>query len=66
MLWPNAWLPWPAVARLGFESMKQFVELLAYLPIYRRTVPGVFDLLAQTTLRRLSDRHGYELRCPRD
>ena len=49
-----------------FESLKQFAELLAYLPIYRRTVPGVFDLVAQTTLRRSSDGDGYELRCPRD
>ena len=49
-----------------FESLKQFAELLAYLPIYRRTVPGVFDLMAQTTLRRSSDGNGYELRYPRD
>ena len=49
-----------------FESEQQFAELLPYLPIYQRAVPGVHDLVARTTLRESADGNGYELRCPRD
>ena len=49
-----------------FESEQQFAELLPYLPIYQRAVPGVHDLVARTTLRESADGDGYELRCPRD
>ncbi len=49
-----------------FESEQQFAELLPYLPIYQRAVPGVYDLVARTTLRESADGYGYELRCPRD
>ena len=49
-----------------FESTQQFAEVLPYLPIYQRAVPGVFDLVARTTLRETADGDGYELRCPRD
>ena len=49
-----------------FQSERQFAEILPYLPIYQRAVPGVYDLVARTTLRESADRNGYELRCPRD
>ncbi len=49
-----------------FESVQQFAEILPYLPVYQRAVPGVFDLVARTTLRESVDGNGYELRCPRD
>ena len=49
-----------------FESLRQFTEILAYMPVYRQTVPGVLDLVARTTLRRSSGGDGYELRCPRE
>ncbi|MCY4440780.1 MAG: alpha/beta hydrolase [Deltaproteobacteria bacterium] len=49
-----------------FESEQQFAEILPYLPVYQRAVPGVFDLVARTTLRESADGNGYELRCPRD
>lgn len=49
-----------------FESIQQFADLLPYLPIYQRAVPGVFELVARTTLRESTNGDGYELRCPRD
>ena len=49
-----------------FQSEQQFAELLPYLPTYQRAVPGVYDLVARTTLRESTDGNGYELRCPRD
>ncbi len=47
-----------------FESLRQFVELVAIFPLYRQALPGVISLLADTTLRRRTDGDGYELRCP--
>ena len=47
-----------------FQSIEQFVELLAFSPVFRYVVPGVLDLMARTTLRR--GRDGFALRCPRD
>ena len=49
-----------------FPTREAFAELLQYLPIFQRAVPGVHDLVAQTTLRACSGSDGYELRCPRD
>ena len=49
-----------------FQSEEEFAELLPYLPIYQQAVPGVYDLVARTTLRKSADGNGYELRCPRD
>ena len=49
-----------------FHSMNQLIEVLYFVPTYRHLVPGVFDLVAQTTLRRCEDGDGYRLRCPRD
>ena len=49
-----------------FHSTDQLVEVLSIVPLYRRTVPGVFELLARTTLRECDDGGGYELRCPRE
>ena len=49
-----------------FPTRESFADLLQYLPIFQRAVPGVHDLVAQTTLRACSDADGYELRCPRN
>ena len=49
-----------------FHSMNQLVEVLPLSPLYRRVLPGVFDLVARTTLRRSDDGEGYQLRCPRE
>ncbi len=47
-----------------FASRRQFIELLAIVPMYRQALRGVHSLLAETTLRRRADGDGYELRCP--
>ena len=49
-----------------FHSLKQLIEVLSIVPLYSRTVPGVWELLARTTLRKRNGREGYELRCPRE
>ena len=49
-----------------FQTREQLVDLLGFLPIFQRAVPGVFDLVAQTTLRESTSGDGYELRCPRE
>ena len=49
-----------------FRSMEQLMEVLPISPLYRRVVPGVFDLVARTTLRSSDDGQGYQLRCPRE
>ena len=49
-----------------FHSLRQLIEVLSIVPIYSRTEPGVWELLARTTLRRQDDGEGYMLRCPRE
>jgi pimeloyl-ACP methyl ester carboxylesterase len=47
-----------------FRSREAFVELLQFAPHLRHVVPGVPELLAETTLRASADGEGYQLRCP--
>jgi len=47
-----------------FQTPQQMAELLTHAPHFQRTVPGVFDLFARTTLHERADGEGYELRCP--
>ncbi|MXY25820.1 MAG: alpha/beta hydrolase [Acidobacteria bacterium] len=47
-----------------FRKREDFVELLRMFPMFRRSVPGVRELMARTTLRRSASGEGYELRCP--
>lgn len=49
-----------------FNSIEEYVEFLQYIPSLGRTVPGVLDLYARTTLRKSPAGDCYELRCPRD
>ena len=49
-----------------FKTREELAEVLPYLPTYQRAVPGVFELVARTTLRECADGEGYELRCPRE
>lgn len=49
-----------------FEARQEFADVLPYLPTFQRVVPGVFELVARTTLRRCSNGQGFELRCPRE
>ena len=47
-----------------FESRMQFTTLLRYAPQFDHVLPGVTDLVSQTTLRDCSSGTGYELCCP--
>ena len=49
-----------------FRRREDFSEVLSFLPPFQRLVPGVFDLMAGTTLRESGGGEGYELRCPRE
>ncbi len=49
-----------------FRTRETLSEVLPYLPIFQRVVPGVCDLVARTTLRKSAGEEGYELRCPRE
>ena len=49
-----------------FGSREEFADFLRYIPAFARVVPGVRELMAETTLRRASDGKAYELRCPRE
>ena len=49
----------------NFKRREDFSEVLPLLPVFRKLVPGAFDLMAMTTLRARSD-EGYELRCPKE
>ena len=47
-----------------FQSREELADLHSYLPYLQRAVPGVFELVARTTLRDSRTGHGFELRCP--
>ncbi|MDE2999662.1 MAG: alpha/beta hydrolase [Gemmatimonadota bacterium] len=49
-----------------FNTKEEFADVLPYLPTFQRVVPGVFELVARTTLRRSRNGQGFELRCPRE
>ena len=50
----------------NFHSLEQLIEVLSIVPMYKRVVPGAFELVARTTLRPRDNGAGYELRCPRE
>jgi pimeloyl-ACP methyl ester carboxylesterase len=49
-----------------FPTIEAFSNLLKYVPLFSRVVPGVLDLMARTTLRQSPTGTQYELRCPRE
>ena len=49
-----------------FKTREDFADFLRYIPAFARVVPGVRELVAQTTLRESADGEAYELRCPRE
>ena len=49
-----------------YESREEFAGRLLRNPAYRRLLPGVVGLIAETTLRSASGGAGYELCCPRE
>ncbi len=49
-----------------FRSKDAFVELLGFSPNFRNTVPGLLQLMADTTLRKSAGGESYELICPKE
>ncbi len=49
-----------------FTTREDFSNRIQFAAVFSRVVPGVFDLMAKTTLRKSSSRDDYELRCPRE
>ena len=49
-----------------FATREAFSDFLGYLPTFARVVPGVRELMAETTLRPMRSGEGYELCCPRE
>ena len=49
-----------------FATREEFADRLRSLAKFEHAVPGMYDLMARTTLRARADGDGYELRCPRE
>ena len=49
-----------------FKTREEFSDFLRYIPSFTRVVPGVRELMAETTLRPTASGEEYELRCPRE
>lgn len=49
-----------------FHMREDFTEVLRYMPLLIRAVPGAGELMSRTVLRKSADGHWWELRCPRD
>lgn len=49
-----------------FHMREDFTEVLKYMPLLIRAVPGAGELMARTVLRRSADGRWWELRCPRE
>ena len=47
-----------------FRSREELAELHTYLPYFHLSVPGVYELVARTTLKESETGQGFELRCP--
>ena len=47
-----------------FQSREELADLHTYLPYFQGAVPGVYELVARTTLRESQTGHGLQLRCP--
>ena len=52
--------------RERFETYEELAESIQRSSVYKRLLPGVPDLIAQSTLQPATDEAGYELRCPRE
>ncbi|MCY3837893.1 MAG: alpha/beta hydrolase [Gammaproteobacteria bacterium] len=47
-----------------FETTRELADAIRNAPPFSRLLPGVPELFAETTLRRVTAGEGYELRCP--
>ena len=49
-----------------FRKRSDFTDLMSYLPLLVRAVPGASELMARTVLKESAGEGGFELRCPRE
>ncbi len=49
-----------------FQRKEEFSDILPFLPPFQKFAPGVFNLMAETTLRPSELGDCFELRCPRE
>ena len=49
-----------------FDQRRDFVEVMRYMPLLLRAVPGTGELMSRTVLKRSADGNWWELRCPRE
>ncbi len=49
-----------------FKSLSQLSGVLEFSPMFKRALPGVMELVAETTLRASDEGPGFVLRCPRE
>ena len=49
-----------------FRKRSDFTDLMSYLPLLVRAVPGASELMARTVLKESTGEGGFELRCPRE
>ena len=49
-----------------FHMREDFSEILRYMPLLARAVPGTDELMSRTMLRKSADGTWWELRCPRE
>ena len=49
-----------------YPTRAEFAGVLPFMPTFRNVVPGIPDLVAETTLRRSDDSEAFVLRCPRE
>ena len=51
---------------MRYKTPSEFAEVLPYMPTFKNVVPGIAELVAETTLREADDGEGFDLRCPRE
>ena len=52
------------IRQYTFDSREQFLELLDYVPLYSKFVPGTKKLASEVLLRPVRSGNGYKLCCP--
>ncbi len=49
-----------------YKTRSEFADVLPFMPTFKDVVPGIANLMAETTLGEAADGQGFELRCPRE
>jgi len=49
-----------------YKTRSEFADVLPFMPTFKNVMPGITNLMAETTLAESDDGQGFELRCPRE